>query len=273
MTTANDKTIRSDGPVLEARGLFAGYGPHVILKNLNFEIHRGEILALLGGSGCGKSTLMQTLIGLIPPLSGEVYLRGELFATPKWQATEEESSLLHHLGVMFQGGALFGSQTLLENVMLPLREFTDLSAGIIERDARLKLGLVGLAAFADYYPREISGGMQKRAAIARAMALDPEILFLDEPSAGLDPITSASLDDLILRIREERGTTVVLVSHELPSINRVADRALFLDRETHGLLDSGSPAELRTHSEHARVRAFFNRTAEPAEKESDRKDA
>ena len=273
MDAAKKTNFQSDEVILEAKALSAGYGSRVILKDLAFGIRRGEILALLGGSGCGKSTLMQTLIGLIPPLAGEVVLSGETFSTPAWQATEEGSPLLHHLGVMFQGGALFGSQTLLENVMLPLREFTKLPASVIERDARLKLGLVGLAAFSDYFPREISGGMQKRAAIARAMALDPEILFLDEPSAGLDPVTSASLDDLILRIREERGTTVVLVSHELPSINRVADRALFLDRETRGLLDEGTPADLRDHSEHARVRAFFNRTAETTEKESDPHDA
>ena len=271
---AEKKTRQNAGEViLEAKDLTAGYGTNVILKNLSFGIRQGEILALLGGSGCGKSTLMQTLIGLIPPLAGEVSLGGEVFATPQWQATEEGSPLLHHLGVMFQGGALFGSQTLLENVTLPLREFTDYSPAIMERIARLKLGLVGLAPFADYFPREISGGMQKRAAIARAMALDPEILFLDEPSAGLDPVTSASLDDLILRIREESGTTVVLVSHELPSINRVADRVLFLDRSIRGLLDEGSPEQLREHSAHSRVRAFFNRTAESAEKESDPHDA
>lgn len=273
MANGNENLTRKDEVVLEAKDLSAGYGARVILEKLTFSIRRGEILALLGGSGCGKSTLMQTLIGLIPPLAGEVLLRGETFAKPGWQATEEGSPLLRHLGVMFQGGALFGSMTLLENVMLPLREFSDLSREVMERDARLKLGLVGLAAFADYYPREISGGMQKRAAIARAMALDPDILFLDEPSAGLDPITSASLDDLILRIREERGTTVVLVSHELPSIDHIVDRVLFLDREARGLLDTGSPAHLRDHSDHPRVRAFFNRMAEAEENGKDSHDA
>ena len=246
--------------VIEAKGLSAGYGGVALLENLDFEIRRGEILVLLGGSGCGKSTLSRTLEGLVPPVRGEVRLLGQPFASADHPADEADSAdLRRRIGVMFQSGALFGSMSLLQNVAVPLREFTELPEEIVERVARAKLGQVGLAAYADYYPREISGGMQKRAAIARALALDPDVLFLDEPSAGLDPVTSAQLDDLVLHIRQEQGTTFVVVSHELASVFRIADRCLFLDRAARGILDQGAPAALRDASPHPAVRAFFNR--------------
>jgi len=246
-------------PVVEAQGLSVGYDGSAVLEGLSFSIRPGEVVALLGGSGCGKSTVMRTVIGLLPPVAGSVRLLGRPFAEAGAPEPEDRNELLRRVGVMFQGGALFGAQTLLENVLFPLRQFTNYAPELAERIARLKLGLVGLAAHADRYPRELSGGMQKRAAIARALALDPAVLLLDEPSAGLDPVTSASLDDLILRIRSEQGTAIVLVSHELPSILRVADRALYFDRETRSLLDEGPPARLRDASPHAAVRDFFLR--------------
>jgi phospholipid/cholesterol/gamma-HCH transport system ATP-binding protein len=247
--------------VIETEDLSVGYGERVVQRGLNIRIARGEIFVLLGGSGCGKSTVMRTLIGLVPPLAGRVKLLGEVFAEAG-RERDENPPLLRHLGVMFQNGALFGSKTLLQNCALPQETLTDRKPDEIERISREKLRDVGLSEFADFLPGQISGGMQKRAAIARALTLDPDVLFLDEPSAGLDPVTSAELDELILRIRDERGTTIVLVSHELASIYSIADRAVFLDRKTRTVLDSGAPAFLRDNSPHPAVRAFFNRTPE-----------
>ena len=247
--------------VIETDGLSVGYGERAVQRGLNLRIRRGEIFVLLGGSGCGKSTVLRTLVGLVPPLAGSVRILGQVFAEAG-REPDENPALLRHIGVMFQNGALFGSKTLLENCALPQQTLTARTPDEIESISREKLRDVGLLDFADFLPKEISGGMQKRAAIARALTLDPDILFLDEPSAGLDPVTSAELDDLILRIREERGTTIVLVSHELASIYAIADRAVFLDRATHSVLDEGAPAFLRDNSPHQAVRAFFNRTPE-----------
>lgn len=249
---------------VETFGLDAGYAGKAVQRGVELRIRRGEIFVLLGGSGCGKSTVMRTLVGLLPPVRGRVALLGETFAEAG-RAPAEAAPARRRIGVMFQNGALFGSKTLLENCAVPFETVPGPSKREIERAGREKLAAVGLADFAGHYPSQISGGMQKRAAIARALVLDPDILFLDEPSAGLDPVTSASLDELILRLRDERRMTVVMVSHELASIFAVADRAVFFDRATHAALDTGSPAHLRDHSPHPAVRAFFNRSAEPTE--------
>ena len=227
-----------------------------MVREISFDVYAGEIFVILGGSGCGKSTLLKHMIGLNPPLAGEIRLMGDrLFSVSQ----EERLRALRYFGVTYQSGALFGSMTLLENVCLPLESFTDLPREARCLVAEMKLELVGLKEYACYFPSDISGGMKKRAAIARAMALDPRILFLDEPSAGLDPVTSAGLDRLILHLRDTQGVTVVMVTHELASIFAVADRCVMLDKQEQRLIATGSPAELREHSEHPAVRAFFNR--------------
>ena len=250
--------------IIQLKHLDAGYGSLVILKDINLEISRSEIFVLLGGSGCGKSTLMRHMIGLNRPLSGSVIIGGQVFATATEDIPEySRSALQRRTGVMYQSGALFGSMSLLENVRLPLDEYTRLPRDLKDELARLKLEQVGLGDFTDYQPAAVSGGMQKRAAIARAIALDPDVLFLDEPSAGLDPITSAELDTLILRLRDAFGMTVIMVSHELASVFTVADRAAYLDRNTRSVLETGSPAMLRDNSIHEKVRQFFNRGNPP----------
>jgi phospholipid/cholesterol/gamma-HCH transport system ATP-binding protein len=221
----------------------------------------GEVFVILGGSGCGKSTLMKQLIGLLPPTAGHISLHGQLITGPDGAAGRE--AMRHGIGVMFQSGALFGSMSLLENVMLPLEVFTDLPPSARAAIARVKLALVGLADAASLMPAEISGGMARRAGIARAMALDPPLLFLDEPSAGLDPITSAGLDRLILALRRDLGATFVVVTHELASIMAIADRCIMLDRaafpDAGGMIAEGDPRRLRDESAHPTVRAFFRR--------------
>jgi phospholipid/cholesterol/gamma-HCH transport system ATP-binding protein len=232
------------------------FGDFVLMRGLDFEVHRGDIFVIMGGSGCGKSTLLRHLLGLIEPAAGEIFY-GDLNFT---QADDDQrDNVLRGIGVLYQSGALWSSMTLAENVSLPLHEFTDLRPREIDEIVSFKLALVGLRGFEEYHPSQISGGMQKRAGLARAMALDPEILCIDEPSAGLDPISSRRLDDLILELRDSLGTTVVIVTHELPSIFAIATNSVFLDNESRTMLESGPPIELRDHSEHAVVRQFLNR--------------
>ena len=242
-----------DDAVIELGHVDAGYPGAVILEDVSFEVRRGEIFVLLGGSGCGKSTVMKHMIGLNPVLGGDLKVAGERW-TPKTR-----DALFRKIGVMYQSGALFGSMTCLENVMLPLDEFSGLRRRARVEKAKSLLADVELLDAADKMPSEISGGMRKRVAIARAMALDPEVVFLDEPSAGLDPVTSASLDDLILRLRRERGTTFVVVSHELASIFKIADRCAMFDKARRAMVALGAPAELREGSGDEFVRRFFNR--------------
>ena len=245
-------------PVLSVRALDIGYDGRKILEDIDFDVAAGEVFVILGGSGCGKSTLLRTLIGLIRPLDGSVRFGGEEFL-----GTDEaqRAALSRRFGVLYQSGALFSSLTLLENVMLPLEEFTALPRDAIERIARTKLALVSLAGFEDHYPSQISGGMKKRAGVARALALDPAILFLDEPSAGLDPISSAELDRLILDLRDALGTTMVVVTHELASIYAIADRCIVLEKARRTVVARGKPSELRDTSADPYVRAFFRRSS------------
>ena len=245
-------------PKIEVKELTTAYGDFVIMNDLNFSIRRSEIFVVMGGSGCGKSTLLKYLIGLKEPAPGKgsIYYDGQSFDTAP---EAERIKILQRFGVLFQGGALWSSMTLAENVGLPLGEFTDLGAREIREAASLKLALVGLKGFEDFYPSEISGGMRKRAGLARAMALDPEVLFFDEPSAGLDPLSAKRLDDLILSLRDSLGSTIVVVTHELASIFAIADNALFLDAESRRQLAIGNPLELRDHSEFDTVRTFLRR--------------
>jgi phospholipid/cholesterol/gamma-HCH transport system ATP-binding protein len=232
------------------------YGSFVVMKDINAKIKRGEVFVIMGGSGCGKSTLLRHMIGLKQPAKGDVLYDG----APFWQSSEEaRQERLRRFGVLFQSGALWSSMTLAENITLPLGEYTDLSPGDITDIARLKLALVGLKGFEDYYPAEISGGMCKRAGLARAMALDPEILFFDEPSAGLDPISSRNLDELILQLRDTLGATFVVVTHELASIFTIADNAVFLDPNTRTMRANGSPREMLKHSTDPAVQEFLTR--------------
>jgi phospholipid/cholesterol/gamma-HCH transport system ATP-binding protein len=241
---------------IEVESLRAAYGEEVVLDGVSFSVARGEIVTILGGSGCGKTTLLRNMIGLENPAAGRVLIGGrDLCATSGVDRLE----VLRLFGVMFQSGALFGSMTLSENIELALAEFTDLPGEARRAVARLKLDLVGLGDAAWKLPSEVSGGMSRRAAIARAMALDPGILFLDEPSAGLDPVTSAEIDALVLQLRGTLGVTFVLVTHELASIFAIADRALMLDKSDKGIIAQGTPAELGGKSSDPRVHAFFNR--------------
>ena len=240
-------------PVISIEHVDAGYPDAVILRDVSFEIRRGEVFILLGGSGCGKSTIMKHMIGLNPVLAGRLTVAGM-----EW-TSDTRATLCRKIGVMYQSGALFGSMTCLENVMLPLEEFTSMKKRERRERARELLADVELSDSANLMPSEISGGMRKRVAIARAMALDPEVVFLDEPSAGLDPITSSALDDLVLRLRGEKGMTFVVVSHELPSIFKIGDRAAMFDKSRRGMVALGSPAELRDSSEDPFVRKFFRR--------------
>jgi phospholipid/cholesterol/gamma-HCH transport system ATP-binding protein len=248
---------------IEIRDLTMAYGPFVVMRDINAQVKRGEVFVIMGGSGCGKSTLLRHMIGLKEPAQGEIYYDG----TPFWASDEAvRTQKLRSFGVLFQNGALWSSMTLTENIALVLGEFTDFPPAEIREIARLKLALVGLKGFEDYHPAEISGGMCKRAGLARALALDPDVLFLDEPSAGLDPINSRHLDELILQLRDSLGATFVVVSHELASIFTIADNSVFLDPATRTLRASGNPRELLRHSTDRTVQQFLARGEAPRDR-------
>ncbi len=242
--------------VIRVENLTAGYGDVAIIEDINFEVQAGEVLIILGGSGCGKSTLLKHMIGLLPPVSGKVFIEGNDIVAAQGQ---DRINILRRIGVMYQNGALFGSMNIMENICLVLEEFTDLPKDAMEFIARMRLKVVSLEGSEYKMPSELSGGMRKRAAIARAMALDPKVLFLDEPSAGLDPITSSQLDDLIIELSRSLGITFVVVTHELPTIYMVADRVIMLDKITKSIVATGKPDYLRDKSDNPWVRQFFKR--------------
>ena len=246
---------------ITVKDLTMAYGGFAIQRNLNFTIQHGDIFLIMGGNGCGKSTIMRALVGLKEPAKGQVLYEGINF----WEAEPgERDRTMRRFGVMFQSGALWSSMTLAENVALSLEEYTDLSPGQIREVVSLKLAMVGLSGFEEFYPSEISGGMQKRAGVARAMALDPDILFFDEPSAGLDPVSSRRLDDLILELRDSLGSTMVVVTHELASIFAIGDNSVFLDPETSTMIAGGDPKKLLAESRDPKVHKFLTRGEEGA---------
>jgi phospholipid/cholesterol/gamma-HCH transport system ATP-binding protein len=243
-------------PHIDVKDLTMAYGSFVVQRDLTFTINRGDIFIIMGGSGCGKSTLMRHMVGLKAPAKGQVFYDGVSF----WDTDPiQREQFMRKIGISYQKGALWSSMTLAENIGLPLQEFTDLNREEIHEIVSLKLSLVGLAGFDDYYPSEISGGMQKRVGLARAIALDPEIVFFDEPSAGLDPISSRLLDDLILELSESLGATVVIVTHELASIFTIGNNSVFLDPETKTMIAVGDPKKLRDESDNPTVHKFLTR--------------
>ena len=246
----------SENTIIEVRDLVLGYGEDIILNDISFDVFDGEIFVVLGGSGCGKSTLLKHLIGLMNPIAGRITIDGDEISHCD-EATYQR--ILRKVGVLYQSGALLGSMTVAENVALSIKEYTNLSSREVATLVRMKLNLVNLGGYENYLPSEISGGMKKRAGLARAMALNPKILFFDEPSAGLDPITSAELDNLIIHLNQSLGTTMVIVTHELQSIFAVADRVIMLDKETQGIIADGDPKFLRDRSKNPFVKNFFNR--------------
>lgn len=253
-------TNASSNNILSLDNLTVGYGERTIQKNICLNVKKGSVFALMGGSGCGKSTLLKSMIGLLPPQSGNYLVKDKDY----WKSSKKRrTEIARNFGVLFQSSALWSSMTVGENIALPLQLFTDLSSSMIQRLVELKLGLVGMSHAINLYPSELSGGMKKRCGLARALALDPEILFFDEPSAGLDPITSKRLDDLILNLRDGLGTTIIIVSHELPSLFTIADDGIFLDAETKTPIAHGSPKALRDNPPCELVNDFMHRqTAE-----------
>ena len=242
--------------IISVKGLSLSYGEFAVLQDVSFNVRKGTCMVVMGGSGCGKSTLLKSMVGLLEPIKGGITINGYQL----WKKTSNASEILRQFGVLFQGGALWSSMTIKENVALPLETHTDLSAEDIREIVRYKLGLVGLSGFEDLYPSQLSGGMKKRAGLARALSLDPKILFFDEPSAGLDPITSRKLDDLITELKESLGMTFVVVSHELASIFEIADDAIFLDAKTKALIEQGTPRFLLENSNNQQVIDFLKRS-------------
>ena len=245
--------------IIQVRDLTVGYETDIILENISFDVLEGEIFIVLGGSGCGKSTLLKHLIGLNSPLSGRILIDGKDISNCDETTFKK---ILRKIGVLYQSSALFGSMTIAENVSLPIKEYTDLPQRSVDTLVKMKLNMVNLNGYENHLPSEISGGMRKRAGLARAMALNPKILFFDEPSAGLDPVTSVELDNLIIHLNKSLGTTMVIVTHELQSIFNVAHRVIMLDKQTKGIIAEGSPMHLKDHSENPFVRNFFNRKSE-----------
>lgn len=244
---------------IDVQHLTMGYGDYVLLKDATYQVNQGDIFIIMGGSGCGKSTMLRVLTGLLPPLSGKVMINGTDITT----ATESQMQKIRQdSGILYQSGALFSSMTLSENIALPLQQYSDYSPQEIRELASLKLSLVGLAGFDDYYPSEISGGMKKRAGLARALALDPQIVYFDEPSAGLDPISSRNLDDLIIELNHSLGTTIVVVTHELNSIFTIGTNSIFLDAESKSILARGNPKELLKNPPNEEVYKFLTRGGE-----------
>jgi phospholipid/cholesterol/gamma-HCH transport system ATP-binding protein len=250
-----------NSPVIEVAGLVCGYGETVVLRDINFSVRPGELFFVIGGSGCGKTTLLRHLIGLQRPFAGQVDYFGKSFTEAE---PAERRALLKTFGVLYQSAALWSSLSVRENIALPLEEYTTLTRREINEIIMLKLAQVGLAGFEEYYPAELSGGMKKRAGLARALALDPAIVFFDEPSAGLDPVTARQLDHLIREIRDTLGTTMVIVSHELTSIFALADRVILLDRDAHGIIAEGAPRALADRSDDPRVQEFLTREGKSA---------
>jgi phospholipid/cholesterol/gamma-HCH transport system ATP-binding protein len=256
MDLARDTTAE---PMIQVRDLVARYDEDIILEGISFDVYEGEIFVVLGGSGCGKSTLLKHLVGLYRPYSGRIIIDGNDISEGNPVRLQQ---VLRKIGVLYQGGALLGSMTLAENVALPIAEYADLSPESLSILVKMKLNIVGLEGYENYLPSELSGGMKKRAALARAMALNPKILFFDEPSSGLDPVTSAGIDKLIIQLNKSLGTTMVIVTHELESIFTVAHRVIMLDKRTRGMIAEGDPKYLRDHSPDPFVRQFFNREPE-----------
>lgn len=248
---------------IAVRDLTMAYGSFVIQRDLNFDIMQGDIFVIMGGSGCGKSTLLKHMLGLLTPAKGDILYSGTSFTNA---SAAQQEAMRRSWGITYQTGGMFSAMTLAENIALPMQLYTAFSSGEIADIVSYKLALVGLDGYQEYYPSEISGGMRKRAALARAIALDPDILFFDEPSAGLDPISSRLLDELIVQLKESIGATVVMVTHELASIFSIATNAVYLDANTRTMIDYGNPRDLKEHSEHPVVRQFLNRSAAEEDK-------